>query len=72
MAVPFTPFRVCRFLALWLLAFAAVYGIFMLLMHMRARQSIAPSRGSVSQIFPSGESRAAALPCRPAFQPQTL
>ena len=62
MAVPFTPFRVCRFLALWLLAFAAVYGIFVLLTHVRARQSISPGHGSTSRRVQPGGAGAAALP----------
>ena len=62
MAVPFTPFRVCRFLALWLLAIAAIYGVFTLLTHMRARQSITPSHGSTSRQRQTMDTGPAALP----------
>ena len=49
MAVPFTTGRVCRFLALWLLAIAAVYGLFVLLTHVRGRQSIVPHSSHLSK-----------------------
>ncbi len=49
MSEPFTPLRVCRFLLLCLLGFAAVYGLFFLLTHARARKSVTPSKQSLLQ-----------------------
>ncbi len=46
MAEPFTPMRVARFLLLCLLGMAAVYGLFFLLTHARARKSVTPSTQS--------------------------
>ena len=48
MAVPFTTGRVCRFLLLWLLGIAVVYGLFVLLTHVRGRQSIVPGSSHMS------------------------
>ena len=58
MAEPFTPMRVCRFLLLCLLGLAVVYGLFLLLIHARARKSITPTNGqsrlqpAITQILP--------------------
>ena len=42
MGEPFTPKRVAGFLVLCLLGLLAVWAVFMLLIHARARQSITP------------------------------
>lgn len=44
MSEPFTPMRVFRFCLLWLLAILAVFGVFYLLNHVRAHESITPGR----------------------------
>ena len=58
MAEPFTALRVCRFLLLCLLGLAAVYGLFYLLMHARARKSVTPHMQSRVE-----------LPARPVLPP---
>ncbi len=42
MSVPFSPARVSRFLVLFVLALFAFWGLYILLTHVRARQSITP------------------------------
>ncbi len=57
MAVPFSSARVTRFLCLWVIALSVVIGLFVLLMHVRARQGIlpnAPQSRLHSLIEPSG------------------
>ena len=46
---PFTTFRVCRFLLLWLVGIAAICGGFYTLFQMRAGQSITAPQSSGTQ-----------------------
>jgi len=50
MAKPFTTFHVCRFLLLCGLVLAAIVGIFFLLMHATARESITPAMHSQNRL----------------------
>ena len=46
MARPFTAFHACRYVLLWLLVIAGVYGVFLLLTHARPHTGLAPSKVS--------------------------
>ena len=57
MSVPFTPMRVCRYLALCLLAMLAAFAIFELLTEVRPHQTVVPGKVQ-SQIAPTGKPQA--------------
>ncbi len=50
MSVPFSPARVSRFLLLFCLALAAVWGLYIMLTHVRARQSITPQHAQLQPL----------------------